>query len=568
MRILKSDDDLNFIGKTRVVIGRTLCSTCWLIMSFSISQVFAADVMIRHVNGYTPTDHDVHTFNTLLIRDGKVLAAGDESDLQAQAHHATLIDAKGATMLPGLIDAHGHVSGWGKQQFEADLRGFKSKAQTLAVVKNFAQKHKAEKWLIARGWNQVLWPENRFPDARDLDPLDTRPMFLSRVDGHAAWVNSKALRLAGIDKTTADPIGGKIIRDETGNATGVLIDNAMNLVLQKMPAPDEKDLQRYLSVGMKSLLSQGLTGAHDAGISAGEFAQYEALGRAGKLPMRIYAMLGADTSGYQSSLQQGPRTHLFNDKLDWRAIKIIADGALGSRGAALNDDYSDAPDTKGFLIYPKEQLFKLVNDANRLGWQVNIHAIGDYANHVVLDAYAAAYQQIDGRALRHRIEHAQIVELNDIPRFADLGIIASMQPTHATSDMNMAETRIGAKRLEGAYAWRKMLSAGVKIAGGSDFPVELANPFLGLYAAISRKDIDGQPEQGWHAEEAMSREEALRAFTLDAAYAAHMEDRVGSLSPGKWADFILIDRDYFDVPERDIARTRVLQTWVAGVRAF
>jgi predicted amidohydrolase YtcJ len=388
---------------------------------------------------------------------------------------------------------------------------------------------------------------------------------MTRVDGHAFWVNSKALQIAGITKDTPDPAGGQIVRNASGAATGVLVDNAKALVEKHFPPPTDADIKRALTAAMNELTSFGLTGVHDAGIDPREYKVYQDLGASGQLPMRVYAML-ADSKPARTVILAGPKPSQFDDRLQMRAVKAWIDGALGSRGAALQADYSDEPHHRGLMLYTAPQMQELAQLTASKGWQLNVHAIGDAGNHVVLDTLEAKLTAAQRKTLRPRIEHAQVIALDDIPRFASLGIIASIQPTHATSDMNMAEDRVGSQRIKGAYAWRTMINAGVRLAGGSDFPVELPNPFLGLYAAVTRQDRDGKPPGGWYPQQKLTREEALRLFTIDAAYAARMETSVGSLEPGKWADFILIDRDYFQVPESEIDDIAVKATYVAGKR--
>ena len=371
--------------------------------------------------------------------------------------------------------------------------------------------------------------------------------------------------MAGIDDDTPDPIGGKIIRDQRGHATGVLIDTAKSLVGRHTPKPDKDDYRRAIKTAIDSLVAEGITGVHDAGVGLPNVEVYLSMADMDELNLRIYAMLRG--AGDVLDAVGKPLRGLGDDRLDITAIKLFADGALGSRGAALLEPYSDDAENMGLPFWTDDELSAFVAKANSMGFQVGIHAIGDRGNRMALDAFARA-QDGERSTLRNRVEHAQIIALDDIPRFAELGVIASMQPTHATSDKNMAEDRVGPERIRGGYAWRRLLDSGAVIASGSDFPVELSNPFHGLYAAISRQDRGGQPAGGWYPDQALTRIEALHSFTLAAAYAAHQEDRLGSLEPGKWADFIVIDRDYFEVPVEEIDDIRVLQTWVGGRRVF
>ena len=412
----------------------------------------------------------------------------------------------------------------------------------------------------------MLWPVKEFPKSSDIDAVvKDRPVWLRRIDGHAAWANSKAMQIAGIDDDTPDPIGGKIIRDNNGKATGILVDKAMSLVESHIPASDKDEIREAYREAMRKLVSLGVTGVHDTGINTQEAEVYMSMADDGELDMRIYAMISG--AGKNLDAIGKPLTAYGGDKLDIAAVKLYSDGALGSRGAALIEPYSDDVENRGLPFWTAEELLAFTKKANDMGFQVGIHAIGDLGNRMVLDAFEKAQ---DGRPseLRNRVEHAQIISLDDIPRFAELGVIASLQPTHATSDMNMAEDRLGPDRIKGGYAWRKLLDSGAVLASGSDFPVELPNPFYGLYAAVTRQDRDGMPEGGWYIEEGLTRAEALHSFTLAAAYAAHQEDRMGSLEPGKWADFIMIDRDYFTIPSSEIDDIQVIETWVGGKRVF
>jgi predicted amidohydrolase YtcJ len=533
------------------------------VLSTASIAAAAETVVITNVRGYTPTRTEIQSFAALVIENGRVTRVSSDAK-PAIPSGAAVIDGRGRTLLPGLTDAHGHVLGLGEQRLQVDLRGSATLDEAVGRVRTFAASNRDRRWIVGRGWNQVLWKERRFPTARDLDAIqDTRPTVLARIDGHAIWVNSAALKIAGITAATADPQGGQIVRDANGQPTGVFVDNAATLIERHIPAASDQDVKEALRVSMEQLAALGMTGVHDAGIDERQYRIYREMGAAGELPIRIYAML-SDSADARRVMQAGPRLPEYDDRLQMRAVKAWVDGALGSRGAAMLQDYSDQPRHRGLMLYTREQLQELTTLTASKGWQLNIHAIGDAGNRLVLDTFETLLTKEQRRTLRPRIEHAQVLTLEDIPRLARLDVIASVQPTHATSDMNMAEDRVGSERIKGAYAWRKFLDARVRLAGGSDFPVELPEPFHGLYAAVSRQDRGGKPPGGWYPKEKLTREEALRLFTLDAAFAAHMEHATGSLEPGKWADFILIDRDYFKVPENEIDDIRVLDTYVAG----
>jgi predicted amidohydrolase YtcJ len=533
---------------------------------FVSSTVIAQTQVIYNANGYTPLyQGGIQTFSTLVIKNGKVVKTGDDT-LKSTFPDAKLIDAKGNTLLPGLIDAHGHVIGLGDNLSQLDVRGAKSVDEITTKLKSFAENKQG--WILGRGWNQELWSNTRFPTAKDLDNVvNDRPVVLSRVDSHAIWVNSKALELAGITAATQAPEGGEIIKDEFGNPTGIFVDKAESLITQHMSAPSKQAISDSLDAAGAHLLSLGITSTHDAGIDKTTWEVYKARSEQGDLPLRIVAMLSAASPDLEHMLKAG-RYQDAASFMSIRSVKVYADGALGSRGAALIDDYADRKNHHGLMLETQAKLEELFTLSFKNGFSANTHAIGDKANKVVLDAYQNVFKQTGGMLLRNRIEHAQIVTPDDIPRFKALKIIPSMQPVHATSDMHMAEQRLSDNQLQGAYAWQTFLQQGSVIAAGSDYPVELANPFDGLYSAITRMDHNKLPENGWRASEVLSREQALRAFTLGGAYAAHQEFKIGSLENSKWADFILIDKDYFKVPVDEIYKTQVLQTWIAGELRF
>jgi predicted amidohydrolase YtcJ len=541
-----------------------------LVGLLTATPAYSADLLLDHVNGYTLDGAGkLQRFEALLVDDGKVVATGKRTDLLKRADGAKVVDGKGHTLLPGLIDAHGHVMGLGTMKMQADLAAATTLDEALADVKAFASANAGSAWIVGRGWNQVAWKLGRFPTAKELDAVvGDRPVWLDRVDGHAAWANSAAMKLAGIDKSTRDPTGGRIERDAEGHPSGVFVDAAMDLIASKIPPLTAKQNAVALDAALAEMARVGLTGVHDAGVDAETVALYRRYADAHKLSARIYAMIGGTGADFDTLSKDGPLIGYGGDFLTVRSVKLYTDGALGSRGAAMLAPYSDDPHNKGLLFHTPKELTAMIGKALGKGYQVGVHAIGDAGNREVLDSFAAAYAVHGGKALRNRIEHAQVVALDDIPRFKSLDLIASMQPTHATSDMNMAEDRVGAERIKGAYAWRTFLKQGTVIAAGSDFPVELPNPFHGLYSAVTRQDHAGQPPGGWYPQQDLTLTEALRAFTLDAAYAARQEDTLGTLEPGKWADFILVDRDIFSIEPARLWSTTVLETWVGGERVF
>lgn len=531
----------------------------------SASAAMADTLLVKNVNGYTlDDDGELITFSSIAIDDGKISALNPGKNTD----YDRTVDGEGKTLLPGMIDAHGHLLGLGSNLLEVDLRDTASSQEAVSRVAEYALANSKGLWITGRGWNQELWSDRAYPKAADLDAkISDRPIWLTRVDGHAGWANTRALKMAGIDKNTKSPKGGQIIKDDQGNPTGVLIDNAMALVEKHIPDTGPEQLNAQLNAAGQHLLSQGITTMHDAGVSQAVYNFYLRRAVEQTLPVRIYAMISATDPDLSKMLAAGP-VRGKQDYLFINSVKAYGDGALGSRGAALLEPYSDAAHQRGLMVTQPEDFEALFNEVISAGFQLNFHAIGDRANRLALDQFEATFKEKGGKALRNRIEHAQVVAPSDLKRFSSLEVLPSMQPTHATSDKNMAEDRIGKERMEGAYAWQTLLKSGIAVPLGSDFPVELANPFFGIHAAVTRQDRNNNPVDGWYAHEALSVRQAFKGFTLDAAYAAHMEDSLGTLTPGKWADFILVDQDIFAIEPRNLWKTSVEQTWVAGEKVF
>ncbi len=525
--------------------------------------------IIENVRGYTFYEGELEEFSSIAFRQGKIVDVAIQGPLEIISQKATVIDGEGRVMLPGLIDAHGHVMGLGYKEIDVDLSGTESLPEVMDSLSSYASEYPELSWIRGRGWNHTHWAVDRFPTAEELNEVvNDRPVWLERVDGHAGWANSKAMELAGITAETEAPGGGKIIRYKDGTPTGIFIDKAMDLIESEIPQRTPKGRELALTKALQQMRVHGLTSVHDAGIDTTTWALYKQFADQGKMTTRIYAMISGTGKNFKRLADDGPITSYGDDLLALRSIKVYADGALGSRGAALLEPYNDDPDNSGLLFLTEQELNNKIAEGIARNYQVNIHAIGDRANRIVLNAFENVKGLFGEQGLRHRIEHAQVVDTTDISRFKELSIIASMQPTHATSDMNMAEERIGTDRMKGAYAWQRFLNQGTVIAAGSDFPVEHVNPFYGLHAAVTRQNHEGEPKRGWYAGQAMSRKQAFRAFTLDAAYAAYQEDILGSLEPGKWADFILVDRDYFEIPANEIWKINVLETWQAGQQVY
>ena len=521
----------------------------------------------------------IYTFDSAatIIESGAIVVSGSGEILEIGASESMVrkfpdverVDLAGKTLLPGLIDSHGHLYGLAVSYTRADLTGTESKPEVMNRLREFAQGLPEGEWLLGRGWDQNDWPEADFPGKQELDTeFPDRPVWLTRIGGHAAWGNSAALAQADRDLTGDwQPQGGHIYRDESGEPTGIFVDNAKSLVELAIPKVSEEVIEAALDLAIQNMVSLGLTGVHDPGIDRSVLELYRRKILEKKFPLRVYAL--ADGMGDTLNwLCDGGPVHDPSGKLVMRSVKLYADGALGSRGAALLEEYSDDPGNQGLLFSSQQAVEDNMRRAMSCGLQVGIHAIGDGANRQALDAFERTISEFPDNPGRHRVEHAQILHSTDIPRFARLGIIAAMQPTHATSDMYWAVARLGEERARGAYAWRSLIDSGALLSFGSDFPVERVNPMLGIYAAVTRRDLEGWPENGWFPEQRLSREEAIRAFTLDAAYSGFMENETGSIEAGKRADFIVLDRDIMQIPVGQIPEIKIEQTWLDGELVF
>ncbi|MBS0482937.1 MAG: amidohydrolase [Proteobacteria bacterium] len=524
-----------------------------------------ADTLIDNVDGMTLDDtNGIEHFNGLLIgNDGRIIQVLHRGE-KRPGKVDYMVDGKGRVMMPGLIDAHAHVMGIGFAALTLDLSETKSLAEAQARIAAYAAAHPDRPWILGRGWNQEQWKLGRFPTAAELDlAVGDRPVWLMRVDGHAGWANSRTLAVAGVTALTKAPTGGRIERIAPGGRpAGVLVDSATDLVDKVVPPPRPEDRDLALATAQQLLLKRGVTAVADMGTSIEDWQSFRRAGDNGSLRVRIMSY-AAGTEAMALIGGPGPGPWLYDDKLRLNGVKLYLDGALGSRGASLKAPYADAPGTKGLRIVTDTQLKNLMSRAAFDHFQVAVHAIGDEANAALLGAIEDLAQTYKGDR-RWRIEHAQIVDPADIPRFGKNGIIASMQPVHQTSDRLMAEARLGPARLAGAYAWKSIAATGAKLAFGSDAPVELPDPFAGLAAAISRQGPDDEPFGGWQPQERVTREQALAAYTVNAAYAGFGEGHFGRLTRGERADFLLVDRDPLLASPTDLRATKVLQTWVGG----
>ena len=534
-----------------------------------------ADLVLTNGRIYT-VDNARPIVSALAVRGGRVIFVGSDAEARVLAAPSTrVIDLHGATVVPGIVDAHAHLLGLGNMLARVNLAGSKSYQEVIGRVTAWAKSVKPGEWILGRGWDQNRWVDKGFPTHEALSrAFPNNPVVLTRIDGHALLANAKAMELARITPATAEPSGGRIVKLASGAPSGVFIDNAQSLISGAIPAPTRAETRKAILAAITECNRWGLTGIHDPGEDAETIAIYEDLAKAGNYNLRNYVMI-SDPGDPNSSaavnnpyLRRGPQSALYDGHLWIRAIKLYADGALGSRGAALLAPYSDDPANSGLLVSQPAHIRAWAEAALRRGFQVNVHAIGDRGNRIVLDAFDSALKAVPKADHRFRIEHAQVLSAQDIPRFARLGVIPSMQATHQTSDMPWAETRLGPERIRGAYAWRSLLNTGVVIPNGTDFPAEEVNPLLTFHAAVTRQDPTNSPAGGWYPEQKMTREEALQSMTIWPAYAGFQESMLGSLTPGKYADFVVLDRDIMRVPDTEILGTRVVSTWIGGKRVY
>lgn len=527
------------------------------------------EVSLILVNGQIHTVNDAQPLaEAVAIDKGTIVAVGSTREITSHFHAGRTVALNGRPVYPGFIDSHAHFENLGVALQNLNLIGASSTAEVQRHVAAEIASRPAGGWIRGRGWDQNRWDSRAFPDASLLDAVSPRnPVYLTRVDGHAVWVNSVVLRLTGINRSTRDPDGGRIVRYSNGNPTGVFIDNAVELLNSVLPQPDRTERLGSITRAVNECLRFGLTEVHDMGVDSEGIELYKSLIQEGKFPFRVYVAIESVRSLWEAWRASGPLTSGYDGRLVVRAIKLYADGALGSRGAALIEPYTDDPGNRGLTLTAAKELATVVRQAYDSGFQVCVHAIGDRANNMVLYVYADVLKG-GKRDVRFRVEHAQVLDAADIPRFHELGVLPMMQPTHCTSDMPWAEDRLGAKRILGAYAWRSLFKTGTIIPAGSDFPVESPNPLLGFYAAITRQDTTGYPDGGWYPDQRMTREEALKAFTLWGAFAGFQEHMLGSIEPGKWADMVVLSDDIMTIPPRRIPSTHVVMTIVAGQEVY
>lgn len=540
-----------------------------LLVGSIASAAETADIIFTNGNVYTVNDKQPRA-EAIAVREDRIVFVGSNADMQKfRSDKTRIIDLAGKTVTPGFTDSHCHIFGIGEREMRLNLEGTNSRQDFFAKVKERVTKTERDKWIVGRGWIETFWKPAQFPTRHELDRIaPDNPVYLTRADGHASVVNSAALKIARIDNHTPDPFGGKILKTE-GEVNGMLLDHAQELVEEKIPAPTAVERGEALLTGINREIGLGWCEIQNAGSRYDDVDLIKKAFAAGKIKIRFVNAIYGPGDDARNFLKEGATLNVFDHHFTQRTIKVIFDGALGSRGAALLAPYSDAPESSGFFREKEEDLRPMFEEALRRGIQVETHAIGDRANRTILDLYEATFKAVPPKQRkidkpRWRVEHAQILSEQDIPRFAKLGVIPSMQPSHAISDLFFAPSRLGMSRLRGAYAWNSLIESGAIICGGSDAPVERGEPMIEFYAAVTRKSTKGESGEGWHPEEAVSREQALKMFTINAAYAAFEENDKGSIELGKLADFTVLSGDIMKIPEPEILKTRCEMTVIGG----
>jgi len=560
------EDQGEFMQKILIIIILSILG-----LASTQSKTGPADIVFKNGNIYTVNERQPHA-EAIAVKAGKIIFVGSNNDAKAyEAKGTRIVDLHGDTVVPGMTDSHYHLMGVGEREMTLNLEGTTSLEDFLAKVKAHVDRAKPDEWVTGRGWIETFWKPPVFPTRWELDKIaPNNPVFLTRADGHASIANSAALKIAGINKDTPNPFGGEFLKDaKTGEPTGMLIDGAQGRVAARIPRGGKQEAEQAMLIAVKRSLALGWCEVQIPGNGYDEIELLKKLFGEGKIKLRIYDAVSGPGPSAQRLLREGPTIGAFDNHFTVRGIKAYMDGELGSRGAALLEPYSDAPTTSGFFITKEEALLPMFVEALRQGIQVETHAIGDRGNRTILDLYEKAFKTVPGRERkvsepRWRVEHAQIVNPADIPRFASLGVIPSMQPSHAIGDLHFAPSRLGIKRLEGAYAWQSFIKSGSIVPGGSDAPVERGEPMIEFYAAVARKDQKGFSGEGWHPEQALSREQALKMFTIWAAYAAFEEKLRGSIELGKLADLTVLSADIMKIPEPEILKTHCVMTIIGG----
>ncbi len=556
-------------AKRGTLAGLLLFCASSLFAQGTVTAPAPADLIVTGGHIYT-VDDTRPAAQAFAVRNGVFTFVGSTSEaMTLKGPNTRVIDLHGATVLPGLADAHGHLTELGETLHEADLAGSLSYEEVIDRTKKHAGAVPKGEWIMGHGWDQNRWASKQFPTSDALTrAFPDNPVVLERIDGHALLANARAMQAANITAATKDPSGGRVVRDASGNPTGVFVDNAQGLIDRAVPPPTDAQLEQAISAAIADVHRWGLVSIHDPGEPRRIIDVMESMAKKGTFDLRGYILIADDSAAIAHYYSIGPRSELYGGHLWVRSIKLYADGALGSRGAALLSPYSDDPGNTGLLVSTEAHLQSVATSALQHGFQVATHAIGDRGNRNALDAYEGALKAVPTADHRFRIEHAQILDPADIPRFAQLGVIPSMQASHQTSDMRWAEDRLGPSRIRGAYAWRSLLNTGVIIPNGTDFPVENVNPLITFHSAVTRADSTGWPDGGWYPEQKMTRDEALKSMTIWPAYAGFQEHVMGSITPGKYADFTVLDQDIMTIPASDILKTSVVSTYIGGKSVY